>query len=150
GHEGDVLVTVGMAYEGLDVPSATHLVCLSDTRSAPWLEQAFARVTRFNPRCGVELERQCAYIYVPDDLRMREFIDRIMEEQEEEIRERAGRPEGAPGYGVPTFRPGRAELGPNTYADLFGRLSEEESERISLLVKNKPALAHWKPRDVLD
>ncbi len=77
--ECQVLVTVGMAYEGLDVPSATHLVCLTNIRSEPWLEQCFARVTRFNPQAGLAWEQQVAHVYVPDDPTMRDFIERLLE-----------------------------------------------------------------------
>ena len=35
----DCLVTVGMAYEGLDVPQITHLIILTPIRSRPWIEQ---------------------------------------------------------------------------------------------------------------
>lgn len=34
----DILVTVYMAYEGLDVPSITHIACLTNIRSWPWIE----------------------------------------------------------------------------------------------------------------
>ncbi len=76
--EAQILVTVGMAYEGLDVPSATHLICLTNTRSEPWLEQCIARVTRFNPACPLPWEQQIAHVYVPDDPAMRAFIDRML------------------------------------------------------------------------
>ena len=67
-EEFHVLVTVGMAHEGLDVPDCTHLICLTRYRSRPWLEQAFARVTRFNAKCGLPWSEQIAYIFVPDDI----------------------------------------------------------------------------------
>lgn len=41
-----ILVTVAMAYEGLSVPSITHIACLTQIRSVPWLEQCFARANR--------------------------------------------------------------------------------------------------------
>ena len=39
----DALVTVAMAYEGLDVPAITHVACLTNIRSKPWLEQSSGR-----------------------------------------------------------------------------------------------------------
>ena len=44
--ETDVLVTVGMAYEGLDVRQITHVVLLTHIRSVPWLNQAISRANR--------------------------------------------------------------------------------------------------------
>jgi superfamily II DNA or RNA helicase len=41
-----VLVTVGMAYEGLSVPEITHIACLTQIRSKEWLEQMQARGNR--------------------------------------------------------------------------------------------------------
>lgn len=82
---GHVLVTVGMAYEGLDVPDCKTLICLTDTRSIPWLEQAFARVTRVDYKAvaaGITYEQQRASIYVPDDPKMRAIVDYFEDEQD--------------------------------------------------------------------
>ena len=77
----DVLVTVQMAYEGLDVPSITHLACLTHIRSRPWIEQMFARATRYDPQ-GPAYEEQAAYAYVPDDPLIMRIIRDLAEEQE--------------------------------------------------------------------
>jgi type I site-specific restriction endonuclease len=42
-----VLVTVAMAYEGMDCPEVSHVVALTHIRSRPWLEQMIARATDF-------------------------------------------------------------------------------------------------------
>jgi superfamily II DNA or RNA helicase len=73
----DVLVTVGMAYEGLDVPDITHLACLTRYRSKPWLYQCFARA------CRAVGGKQAGYIFAPDDPLMQEVIKAIELEQEE-------------------------------------------------------------------
>ena len=44
----DVLVTVAMAYEGLDIPAVSHLICLTRIRSTPWIEQMTARANRID------------------------------------------------------------------------------------------------------
>ncbi len=80
-----ILVTVGMAHEGLDVPDCTHLVYLSDKRSRPWMEQAIARVTRFDPRCGLAWEEQLAHVYLMDTTPNQEFIEALNAEQGGEI-----------------------------------------------------------------
>lgn len=93
------LVTVAMAYEGLDVPPVTHIACLTHIRSKPWIEQMIARATRFDHPAG-PWEQQVAYIYVPDDRLMCSIIGRMQDEQivaikarleEDEMEERAER-----------------------------------------------------------
>ncbi|PQV64615.1 Superfamily II DNA or RNA helicase [Abditibacterium utsteinense] len=93
------LVTVAMAYEGLDVPPVTHIACLTHIRSKPWIEQMIARATRFDAGAGA-WEEQMAFVYVPDDRLMCNIIGRMQEEQivavkarleEDEMEERAER-----------------------------------------------------------
>ena len=69
------LVTVAMAYEGLDVPSVSHIICLIHYRSIPWIEQMFARAWRSDPG-----KTQC-WAFVPDDPKMRRVIDAIRIDQ---------------------------------------------------------------------
>ena len=47
--EPSVLVTVAMAYEGLDAPEVAVVAALTHVRSRPWLEQMVARATRVEP-----------------------------------------------------------------------------------------------------
>ena len=75
-----VLVTVGMAYEGMDCPEITHVACLTHIRSRGWLEQMVARATRFDPLGGC-YERQRAVVYHPDDPMFRSFRTAIETEQ---------------------------------------------------------------------
>jgi superfamily II DNA or RNA helicase len=72
----DVLVTVQIAYEGLDAPNISHLACLTQIRSKPWLEQCFARANR--QAAG----KDKGYIYGPDDPLFMEVMQKILEEQE--------------------------------------------------------------------
>jgi superfamily II DNA or RNA helicase len=72
----EVLVTVGMAYEGLDVPDITHIACLTRYRSKPWLEQCFARAVRTAPG------KQCGYIFAPDDPLLNQVVKAIRDEQD--------------------------------------------------------------------
>src|SRR4051812_32691946 len=78
--EPAVLVTVGMAYEGMDAPEVSHVACLTQIRSVPWLEQMVARATRFDPHGG-DYERQRAVIYHPDDPLFRRFRRAIEADQ---------------------------------------------------------------------
>lgn len=71
------LVTVGMAYEGLDVPEITHVALLTNIRSRPWIEQAICRANRTDARGG----KTHGYIFIPDDESMRRIMKSIEDEQ---------------------------------------------------------------------
>ncbi len=78
--ELDVLVSIAMAYEGLDVPSISHLAALTRVRSTPWIEQMISRAVRIDPQAG-PYETQRAYVFAPDDFLFREVVNRIRAEQ---------------------------------------------------------------------
>jgi superfamily II DNA or RNA helicase len=73
----DCLITVAMAYEGLDVPAMTHLICLTHIRTKPWIEQVVHRATRMDPLAEPYAEQR-AYIYAPDDRPFRECLEYIL------------------------------------------------------------------------
>jgi len=76
----DILVTIAMAYEGLDVPPLTHIVCLTHIRSTPWIEQMVARAVRIDHQAG-PYESQFGFIFAPDDPRFRKIVEKIRAEQ---------------------------------------------------------------------
>jgi superfamily II DNA or RNA helicase len=75
----DILVTVAMAYEGLDVPRITHIAALTYIRSIPWIIQMFARAWRYDPDAG-EYGAQRAVVYAPNDAQMCEAINLVSAE----------------------------------------------------------------------
>jgi superfamily II DNA or RNA helicase len=75
-----ILVTVSMAYEGMDCPEISHIACLTHIRSRPWLEQMVARATRVDPHAG-PYDGQSALVYHPDDPMFRSFRHEIETEQ---------------------------------------------------------------------
>jgi superfamily II DNA or RNA helicase len=83
----DLLVTVAMAYEGLDVPAISHAICLTRIRSGPWIEQMTARTNRIDPNGG-PYEQQFGYIFAPADPLFRDIVSRIEAEQLAVIEER--------------------------------------------------------------
>ena len=91
----NVLVTVGMAYEGLDVPEITHVACLTNIRSRPWIEQAICRANRADHGHG----KTHGYIYYPDDPRMKKIMDAIEAEQAALVMNWPPKKEGPPGTG---------------------------------------------------
>src|SRR3712207_7731143 len=64
--EPSILVTVAMAYDGLDAPEVAVVTALTHIRSRPWLEQMIARATLVDPHAGL-YESQRALVFHPDD-----------------------------------------------------------------------------------
>ena len=62
--EPAVLVTVAMAYEGMDAPEVAVVAALTHVRSRPWLEQMIARATRIDPNGG-DYATQRAFVVPP-------------------------------------------------------------------------------------
>jgi hypothetical protein len=78
--EPSILVTVAMAYEGLDAPEIAVVAALTHVRSRPWLEQMVARATRVDPHAG-PYDSQSALVFHPDDPLFARFRHRIETEQ---------------------------------------------------------------------
>ena len=90
--EPSVLVTVAMAYEGLDAPEVAVVAALTHIRSRPWLEQMVARATRVDPAAG-PYETQRALVFHPDDPLFAQFRRRMETEQGTLARRPKSRPE---------------------------------------------------------
>jgi superfamily II DNA or RNA helicase len=114
----DGLVTVAMAYEGMDVPGITHVACLTHIRSKPWIEQMAARAARVDPRAG-PWEEQIGYIYGPDDPLLHACFASIIEEQEPFVRA-STQPQPIEGADVPPAKTSGGDILP-----LAGTLTRE-------------------------
>ena len=120
-----VLVTVAMAYEGLDAPETAVVAALTHIRSRPWLEQMVARATRVDPFAGA-WEDQRALVYHPDDLLFRRFRERMETEQGTLARHAKGRRQPAlpfPGEDGREAEPGIVPLASNALALRFETLA---------------------------
>lgn len=73
------LITVAMAYEGLNVPEVSHIAVLTKIRSAPWLEQLFARATRNDYQ--EPFVEQRAHIFFPLDSMMVKVAEKLSTEE---------------------------------------------------------------------
>ncbi len=73
----NVLVTCAMCYEGLDCKPIAIVCLLTNIRSKPWIEQAIARGTRFDPNGPAD---QHCYVFAPHDQKMQAVLERIKEE----------------------------------------------------------------------
>ncbi len=78
--EPSVLVTVAMAYEGLDAPEVAVVAALTHVRSRAWLEQMIARATRVDPHAG-PYATQRALVFHPDDPLFARFRHSVESEQ---------------------------------------------------------------------
>ncbi len=78
--EPSVLVTVAMAYEGLDAPEVAVVAALTHIRARAWLEQMIARATRVDPHAGA-YAAQRALVFHPDDPLFARFRHRVETEQ---------------------------------------------------------------------
>ena len=76
----DCLVCIAMCYEGMDVPEISHICCLTNIRSNPWITQMVGRAVRID-RNGAAYEDQAGFIFAPDDILMREIVEDIRREQ---------------------------------------------------------------------
>ena len=120
-----VLVTVAMAYEGLDAPETAVVAALTHIRSRPWLEQMVARATRVDPFAGA-WEEQRALVYHPDDLLFRRFRERMETEQGTLARHKEGRRQPRlpfPGEGGAEAEPGIVPLASNALGLRFETLA---------------------------
>jgi len=74
------LVTIAVAYEGLDVPAVSHVCVLTRIRSKEWMEQCVSRATRVDKSSG-SYRSQTAHVFAPRDPAFLEFVDVIEKEQ---------------------------------------------------------------------
>ena len=129
----DVLVTVGMAYEGLDVPEITHIACLTRYRSRPWLEQCFARA------CRTCEGKQAGYIFAPDDPLFNQVIAMIKAEQEGIAKDIDPFDPRKPGPGGPLddgrIIPLSSKATDARAYDLQQSMTREETARIALIMQ---------------
>jgi len=86
----DVIVTVAMAYEGLNIPEVSHVICLTRIRSVPWIEQMTARANRIDPAAGPYNE-QIGHIFAPADPLFKQVMKKIEAEQAPVMQERSSR-----------------------------------------------------------
>ena len=101
-----IVVSVGMCYEGLDVPAISHIACLTNIRSLPWISQMVARAVRIDPLAG-PYETQTAYVFAPKDRLFLECKEQIEKDQqwarhkaEREKKESSSNEASEPGFGL--------------------------------------------------
>jgi superfamily II DNA or RNA helicase len=115
----DALVTVAMAYEGMDAPQADVLVALTHIRSRGWIEQMIHRVTRYDSKSSLSWDNQFATIFAPKDKFFCDIMAEIKAEQAPFVTDdlNIGPPGPGGGGGGPTrVRPRESSLTESTAA----------------------------------
>lgn len=110
----DILVSIAMASEGLDVPEVDHMAILTHIRSTPWIEQCVCRAVRINRAAG-PWEDQCGFIFAPDDPLFREIVRKIEAEQ------------------LPIARKSRALAGDGEQLELFDEPKKDGEKRLNFI-----------------
>lgn len=83
--ESNILITVQMAYEGLDVPEISHVLNLGRIRSHAWMFQLVHRATRSVSSDRIPYQHQVAKIFGPADREMLHFIHQRFQLQDMQI-----------------------------------------------------------------
>jgi superfamily II DNA or RNA helicase len=76
------IVAVRMVSEGVDIPRLRVGVYATNTVTELFFRQAVGRLVRWNARLG----RQAAYMFIPDDVRLRRFGAAIAEQRRHSLR----------------------------------------------------------------
>lgn len=92
----EILVTCQMCYEGLDCKAINVVCLLTHIRSKPWIEQAVARGTRFDPEGPAD--QQC-HLFTLDDKKMQRVLERLKNEDIQAARDQEEQVDGSGGGG---------------------------------------------------
>ncbi len=76
------IVAVRMVSEGVDIPRLRVGVYATNTVTELFFRQAVGRLVRWNAKLG----RQAAYMFIPDDIRLRKFGSAIAEQRRHSLR----------------------------------------------------------------
>ena len=120
----DVLVSVAMIYEGLSIPEISHLICLTQVRSTPWIEQMTARVNRIDP--AYSYDEQIGHIFAPADPLFKQVMEKIEKEQAPVLRQR-----------MSSFREKSEDSGSQTTLDGITPLSSALTGKREVLLKGR-------------
>lgn len=86
----DILVTVQMAYVGYDYKPISNIAVLTAYRTDGYLRQLFARGLRMWSE--IPADQQACRVFVPDDPRMRTFVERLRTESKAGVMDRDQQP----------------------------------------------------------
>lgn len=143
----DILVTVAMAYEGLDCPSISHEIALTRIRSTEWIEQMTARANRIDPNAG-PYEGQIGHIFAPADPLFKSVMARIEAEQLP-ICKQDGPSRSAPRGGAEDGGGFRLEPAPGGITPLSSSLTGKREMLLATGISPTPTTASEREKDLL-
>ena len=112
------IVAVRMVSEGVDIPRLRVGVYATNTITELFFRQAVGRLVRWSAR----LAKQAAYMFIPDDIRLRKFATAIAEQRRHTLRKESDDGEEGPGERPPAPPPEVPE-DPFTQLSLFAAIS---------------------------
>jgi len=113
------IVAVRMVSEGVDIPRLRVGVYATNTITELFFRQAVGRLVRWSARLG----KQAAYMFIPDDIRLRKFATAIAEQRRHTLRKESDDGDEGPGERPPAPpKPEEAE-DPFTQLNLFAAIS---------------------------
>jgi superfamily II DNA or RNA helicase len=118
------LVAVRMVSEGVDIPRLRVGVYATATTTELFFRQAVGRLVRFVPGLG----RQAAYLYIPDDARLRKAADAIAEVRRHRVGTSASRSEAASAPQPGTMEQAEASARQDGQLSLFSVISAVATE----------------------
>jgi len=89
----NILVGIGMFYEGFSCKPVTHIISLTHIRSDSWILQMVSRAVRVQPELPYEM--QYGYVFCPDDPLLRSIVAKIQAEQLPFLKKRAPKKQGS-------------------------------------------------------
>ena len=112
------MVAVRMVSEGVDIPRLRVGVYATNTITELFFRQAVGRLVRWNAR----LRRQAAYMFIPDDIRLRKFASSVAEQRRHTLRKESQDDDFGMGEREPAPAPEVAE-DPFAQLNLFAAIS---------------------------
>jgi superfamily II DNA or RNA helicase len=122
------IVAVRMVSEGVDIPRLRVGVFATNTTTELFFRQAVGRLVRWQP---IRSGRQKAFLFIPDDIRLRTFAQQVAEHRRHSLRKPIEDGEGEPQEADPTVLDALVEP---EQLSLFAALSAvpHEIERTSI------------------
>lgn len=136
----NLLVSISMAYEGLDVPAISHIICLTHIRSQPWIEQMVARAVRIDSNAG-PYEIQAGHIFCPDDPLFRGIIKKIELEQAPFAKPAAGKLDRQQQLSLFEDENGLGPMAPGGITPLSSRMTGNREHRFGPAPSLAPVLS---------
>ena len=118
------IIAVRMISEGVDIPRLRVAVFATTTTTALFFRQAVGRIARWTPG----LAEQRAYMYLPDDLRLRSHATTVAQQRRHSIGARTRR-QAEDGELDPLHRPERAEEQMSLFAAVSSSVLTETETR---------------------